>query len=255
MVIYYLRNVNTIAFLSQFQSNYNMLDIIYEDKDFIAVNKPAGLLVHPTKFSEDRALTDELLEKYPEIKDVGDDPLRPGIVHRLDKDTTGVVLVARNAHSFGYLKGLFHKHEIDKSYLALVMGSLEGNGVVDKPIGLRSGTTRRSVNAKDMKMIKPAVTKWYAMERFIKDNQVFTLVRLIPETGRTHQLRVHMAYIHKPVVGDPLYGPKKSPLSFYRQALHADSVEFTKEDGKRLKLGVDMSKDMRDLIDNLEKSE
>ena len=198
-----------------------MLDIIYKDKDLLVVNKPAGLLVHPTKFSNEPTLTDELLKKYPEIRGVGEDPMRPGIVHRLDKDTSGVVLVARNPHYFSYLKNLFQTHEIKKSYLALVVGLLEGNGVIDKAIGLRPGTTMRSVYAKKMKMIKPAVTKWEAIKQFTKNNQVFTLVKLTPETGRTHQIRVHMAYIHKPVVGDYIYGPKKSPISFHRQALHA----------------------------------
>jgi len=136
------------------------LRVIYEDKNLIAINKPAGILVHKVAGSkintQENTIVSWLLYHYPEIKFVGDVPAeRPGIVHRLDKDTSGILIVARNQESFEYLKKLFQNHEIKKTYLALVFGKMgQRQGVINKPIGLRSGTTKRSVSARNMKMVK-----------------------------------------------------------------------------------------------------
>lgn len=232
-----------------------MISIIYEDKNFIAVNKPAGLLVHPLKAKSSKlkaefTLVDWLLKNYPEVKGVGDDPEnRPGIVHRLDKETSGVILVARNQKFFEYLKNLFQTHQIKKTYLALVYGRMESKaGIIEKPIGLKSGTTKRTVHLRKAKMIKEAVTE-YRVKKILKlKDRDFTLVELIPRTGRTHQLRIHLASIGHPVVGDSLYGPKTNPLGLTRQFLHAESVEFSLPNGSRIKIEADLPEELQNVI-------
>ncbi len=223
-------------------------EIIYQDENFLAVNKPAGLLVHKARITNyqlpitnEPTLVDWLLKKYPEIKNVGDDPeTRPGIVHRLDKDTSGVMLVAKNQKYFEYLKSLFQRHEVKKTYLAVVAGELRPRaGVISKPIGIKSGTTKHSVHSK--KFLKDAVTEYGVVKSLKLDSgrgeeRGFSLVEVWPKTGRTHQIRVHFASIGHPVVGDLLYGPKKQPEWATRLMLHALSLEFAAAEGKVLKI-------------------
>ena len=137
--------------------------VIYEDENFVAVNKPAGILVHAAHAeSGEPTLVDWLSARYPEIRSVGDDPKnRPGIVHRLDKDTSGVILVARNQDYFDYLKGLFQKREIQKTYLVLLSGRLKASrGIIEKPIGLKPGTVKRTTKTDRAKLVKEAVTEY-----------------------------------------------------------------------------------------------
>jgi len=205
--------------------------IIYEDNNFLVVYKPAGLIVHKTKNNNEYNLVDWLIKKYPEIKNVGDEPvLRPGIVHRLDKDTSGIMLVARNQNSFNYFKNLFQKHLIKKTYLALVWGKpKEDKGIINKPIGLKSGTTKRSVYS--FKMQKQAITEYKVLKSF-KDEKgnLFSLLEIFPKTGRTHQIRVHFKSIGCPVCGDKLYGRRND--GFKRLMLHALSLEFSINNSK-----------------------
>jgi 23S rRNA pseudouridine1911/1915/1917 synthase len=249
--------------------------IIYEDKDFLAIDKPAGLMVHPAKISGKKkprktepTLVDWLLVRYPEVKNVGDDPvLRPGIVHRLDKETSGVMLIPKNQEYFEYLKSLFKAHAIKKKYLALVFGvPRESKGIIDVPIGIKNGTLKRSVHSR--KMAKRAVTEYNVLKtmripvapskvspdkiRNGADGKVasFSLLEVFPMTGRTHQIRVHLASIGHPVVGDLLYGPKKQPEWVRRPIfsdaekggrtsrlmLHAHSLEFAPRPGNFIKI-------------------
>ncbi len=226
-----------------------MLNIVYEDKDFLAINKPAGVLVHPTGKKEAGTLIDAVLKQYPEIKGVGDSPERPGLVHRLDKDTSGLIVIARNQQSFAYLKGLFQKHAVQKTYLALVWGELKGRGVINQPIGLKPGSVQRSVKGRNLKMVKEAITEYRVLKTIQKDGRVFTLVELCPKTGRTHQLRVHLASLQHPVVGDSLYGRKENPWRLKRQFLHAEAIEFPTQDGGRLKLEAGLPQDLNKIID------
>jgi 23S rRNA pseudouridine1911/1915/1917 synthase len=223
------------------------VQIIYENKDIIVVNKPAGLMVHGVagKVSVEPALTDILLKKYPEIRKVGDDPtLRPGIVHRLDKDTSGVMIIARNQSSFEYLKSLFKGRDIKKTYFAIVSGiPKESHGIIDKPIGIQTGTMKRSVRSE--KMAKSAVTEYEifktarAEDGFGKESP-FALLAVHPLTGRTHQIRVHLTSIGHPIVGDPIYGPKKQPLWASRLMLHAASIEFSDRSGSHMRFDAEV---------------
>ena len=246
--------------------------VIYEDSDFLAIDKPAGLLVHAVRHTslkprgsslaiEEPTLVDWLLKHYPEIKMVGDDPeMRPGIVHRLDKDTSGVMLIPRNQKYFEYLKSLFQKHEIEKTYLAVVYGvPKKSEGVIDAPIGIVNGTLRRSIRSK--KMSKEAVTEYKVLRSFnisklsyfkyddvvlemlkSKNIEILSLLEVHPKTGRTHQIRVHLASIGHPIVGDKLYGPRSSRASRlelrtpFRLMLHAFSIAFAPRPGKFLKI-------------------
>lgn len=235
------------------------IKVIYEDKNVVAINKPAHLLVHPYGDGNDYALTDWLLKHYPEVKKVGDDPkTRPGIVHRLDKDTSGVILIPRTQEYFKYLKGLFQEHGIQKTYLALVWGKVqEKKGVIDKPISLKGGTTKRTVHGG--KMTKEALTEYEVAERFEYDDPEaekrkvyeFTLVRVWPKTGRTHQIRVHLASIGHAIVGDTMYGAKKNPLGIDRHFLHAESIEFTASEGHKLNIEAELSADLRKVLTKL----
>ncbi len=235
------------------------IDIIYENNDFLAINKPAGWTVHRPKVAgvdklEGLFITDWLLKRYPEIKTVGDDPvLRPGIVHRLDKDTSGVLLIAKNQSTFEYLKGLFQTGKVAKTYLTLVYGKLVGRGVIDKPIGIRSGTIKRSTDARNMKMVKDAVTEYRVLK--LLQGGKYTLLEVHPKTGKTHQIRVHLASIGHPVVGDTLYGKKKEEIKLSRQFLHAQSVEFTLKDGSRMKIEADLPYDLEEILQSLAMSE
>lgn len=228
--------------------------IIYEDPHFIVVNKPAGWLTHAApRHAQQKALVlvDWLLERYPEIKSVGDDPkTRPGIVHRLDKDTSGALLIPRDQNTFDFFKKQFQNHEIKKTYLAFVYGVLkQKEGTINLPIGLKLGTIKRTIHIKKAKMVKEAITKYKTL-KVIPDagseSTPFTLLQVEPLTGRTHQIRVHLASIGHPIVGDRLYGSKKDQAP--RLFLHADSLEFTAPSGNRLKISADPPPDLTDLI-------
>jgi 23S rRNA pseudouridine1911/1915/1917 synthase len=231
------------------------IEIIYENKDIIVVNKPAGMMVHGVagKISAKPTLTDILLKKYPEIKTVGDEPaLRPGIVHRLDKDTSGVMVVARNQKSFEYLKSLFKTRDIKKTYVAVVSGiPKEKQGIIDQPIGIKNGTTKRSIQSE--KMAKPAVTEYEVMKIAEAEDghgtkSPFALLSVSPKTGRTHQIRVHLKSIGHPIVGDALYGPKKQPPWASRLMLHAASIEFSDGHGGRMRFDAEVPKEFEQIF-------
>ncbi len=244
--------------------------VIFEDRDFIVINKPAGLLVHRTLAKrEETTLVEWILARYPEVKSVGDSStdstrspqassgqvnLRPGIVHRLDRETSGVMLVARSQKGFTFLKQIFQKHEIKKTYLALVWGRVKDKkGSIKTPIGLKTGTTRHTVRGKNVKLMKEARTDYRVLKRFGTGEEELTLLTVMPQTGRTHQIRVHLASIGYPVVGDALYGgkaryEKSRTLSVFRQFLHADSIEFTGPDGSRLRFSADLPSDLSEAL-------
>lgn len=194
------------------------LDIVYEDSDVIVVNKPQGMVVHPSAGHPDHTLVNGLLYH---TRDLADSPegFRPGIVHRIDKDTSGLLMVAKNDKARESLEKQLAEKINKREYLAIVHGNFEvKNGVINAPIG------RNPINRKQMAVNskgKAAVTHFTVLEQF----KNYSLVKCVLETGRTHQIRVHMKYIGHPLAGDPLYGPKKT-LSGHGQFLHAKTLGF-----------------------------
>lgn len=198
------------------------LHILYEDEDMIVINKARGMVVHPGFGNPDGTLANALLYHCgPSLLSACEDPIRPGIVHRLDKDTSGVMVAAKSERAFPVLKEEIRAHEAARHYLALVHGQMEGNtGVIRLPLG-RSVKDRMKWDVQP-KTGKPAVTH-YRVEEFMPG---YSFLELKLETGRTHQIRVHMAYIGHPVVNDPLYGWKKDHFPIEGQALHSWTLDL-----------------------------
>lgn len=194
------------------------LDIVYEDLDVIVVNKPQGMVVHPSAGHPDHTLVNGLLYH---TRDLADSPegFRPGIVHRIDKDTSGLLMIAKNDRARESLEKQLAEKINKREYLAIVHGNFEvKNGVINAPIGRNPNNRKQmAVNPKG----KATVTHFTVLEQF----KNYSLVKCVLETGRTHQIRVHMKYIGHPLAGDPLYGPKKT-LSGHGQFLHAKTLGF-----------------------------
>lgn len=205
---------------------YQSLDIVYEDSDLLVVNKAAGMVVHPAPGHHEDTLVNALLAYCPELRAVGRnrDEQRPGIIHRLDKDTSGLIIVAKNTRTLAALTDQMKRHEVVKRYLALVAGIVPlDQGSIDAPIG-RDPRHRQhmAITAIDS---REARTHFRVLQRY-PHGHTFLLLQL--ETGRTHQIRVHLKAIGYPIVGDPVYGPsnKQRGLTLKRQFLHAYQLKF-----------------------------
>ena len=197
------------------------LDIVYEDPSLLVVNKPKGMVVHPAYGNLNHTLVNALLYHCKGQLSGINGVIRPGIVHRIDKDTSGLLVVAKDDQAHSSLAAQIKEHSFARFYHAVVYGNLkEDSGTVHQPIG-RHPTDRKKMAVTD-KNSRDAVTHFEVVERY----QGFTHVRLKLETGRTHQIRVHMAYIGHPVAGDPVYGPRKVISSLEGQCLHAKTISF-----------------------------
>lgn len=197
------------------------LDILYEDADVIVVNKPQGMVVHPAPGHTSGTLVNALMFHCGDDLSGINGEKRPGIVHRIDKDTSGVLMIAKNDMAHQSLAAQLAEHSITRKYNAVVYnGFNEDKGTVNEPIG-RNPQDRKKM-AVTQKHSRHAVTHYRVIERMEK----FTLIEAQLETGRTHQIRVHMTYIGHPLLGDPVYGPKKQPISLEGQALHARVLGF-----------------------------
>ncbi len=230
------------------------LAILYEDRDIIVVDKAAGMVVHPGAGHPDGTLVNALLAHCPDLQGVGG-KLRPGIVHRLDKDTSGVLVVAKNDKAIRRLQRQFRHRRVSKRYVALLIGNLEREeGFIDAPIG------RHPRHRKKMAVIvagKQARTRWRVRSRWLDARgQWYTLVDARPLSGRTHQIRVHFSWLGFPLVGDPVYGPEENALDAPRHFLHARDLTFvhprTKEE---MTFAAPLSEDLQAVLDGLRKYE
>lgn len=202
------------------------LDIRYEDDDLLVINKPAGMVVHPSAGHEQDTLVNAVLAYYPALPVIGSEK-RPGIVHRLDKDTSGLIIVAKNERALRVMQFQFKKRTVSKSYLALVEGQVQPPAaLINAPLG-RDPRSRKKVGVIPSGSslspdARPAQTYYETLVSF----DDYTLLECQPRTGRTHQIRVHLAYIGFPIVGDTIYGRRKRKLGLKRHFLHAAKLTF-----------------------------
>ena len=218
------------------------LNIVYEDDDLIIINKESGMVVHPAPGHYTGTLVNALLFKY---KNLAGDKFRPGIVHRLDKDTSGLMLVAKNEFTLEKLSEMISKKEVERKYIALVDGVIKNDsGEIDAPIG-RDSNNRQKMAVTDINA-KEAITHFKVLDRF--NNH--TLIECILDTGRTHQIRVHMAYIGYPVSNDPLYGRGKADE--YGQLLHSYSIKLKHpRTGKELSYEIDLPEEFKNRLESI----
>ena len=225
------------------------LDIVYEDEDVVVINKPKGLVVHPAAGHQDDTLVNGLLYALGDDLSGINGELRPGIVHRIDKDTSGLLAVAKNDLAHTMLASQLKDHSMARTYEAIVCGSFrEDSGTVNAPIG-RHPTDRKKM-AVTMRNSKEAVTHWEVVRRY----RGYTHIRCKLETGRTHQIRVHMAHIGHPILGDTVYGHKKSELGQDSQCLHAGALCFAHpRDGRPVMVFAPLPDYFKEVIEKLER--
>ena len=225
------------------------LDIVYEDEDVVVINKPKGLVVPPAAGHTDDTLVNGLLYALGDGLSGINGELRPGIVHRIDKDTSGLLAVAKNDLAHTVLASQLKDHTMARTYDAIVCGTMrEDSGTVDAPIG-RHPTDRKKMCVTERNS-KPAVTHWEVVKRY----RGYTHIRCHLETGRTHQIRVHMAYIGHPILGDMVYGRKKPELGQSSQCLHAGALCFRHpRDGRPVMVFAELPPYFKDVIEKLEK--
>lgn len=254
--VYTGQQVTLLASLSpegEWEAQDIPLDIIYEDDHLLVINKPAGLVVHPAAGNYSGTMLNALLHHVPQLENLP----RAGIVHRLDKETSGLLVVAKDLSTHKELVAQLQAREFEREYLAVVVGVMTSGGTVEAPLG------RHPVQRKRMAVVergKPAITHYRVVERF----RAHSLIRVTLETGRTHQIRVHMAYVHFPLVGDPVYGGRlklprgaSSALTealqhFRRQALHAARLGIIHpQTGEHLEWEAPLPTDMQALLEVL----
>ena len=225
------------------------LDIVYEDDDLLVINKPKGLVVHPAAGHQDDTLVSGLLYAYGDNLSTLNGEFRPGIVHRIDKDTSGLLAIAKNDYAHAMLASQLKDHTMARTYEAIVCGSFrEDSGTVDAPIG-RHPSDRKKMCVTERNS-KPAVTHWEVVARY----RGYTHVRCRLETGRTHQIRVHMAHIGHPILGDTVYGHKKPELGQSSQVLHAGALCFRHpRDLRPIMVFAPLPEYFLDLLSKLEK--
>ena len=225
------------------------LDIVYEDDDLLVINKPKGLVVHPAAGHQDDTLVNGLLYALGDGLSGINGELRPGIVHRIDKDTSGLLAVAKNDLAHTMLASQLKDHSMARTYEAIVCGVLkEDCGTVDAPIG-RHPSDRKKMCV-TQRNSKPAVTHWEVIRRY----RGYTHIRCKLETGRTHQIRVHMAYIGHPILGDTVYGHKRAELGQSSQCLHAGVLCFSHpRDGHPVMVFAELPQYFKDVLEKLER--
>lgn len=260
------------------------IKILYEDSNILAIDKPSGISVHGDGRSKEKTIADWIIKNYPKMKNVGESEVyenknikteikKPGIVHRLDRDTSGVLLLAKNQKAYELLKSQFQNREVRKIYNAIVSGSVKNErGIINKPIGRSPKDFRRYLAGRGARgEMREAVTEYRVLKRFEAEPceissrlslprvrgvshtdkkfhkappSKFSFLEIRPKTGRTHQIRVHMKYINHPVVCDSLYNPDNPcPKGITRMALHAKSIEFKNTKGDVVKVESSLPKE------------
>ncbi len=225
------------------------LEILYEDEALLVINKPAGMVVHPGAGHPTGTLVNALLAHRPELLHAGLDPNRPGIVHRLDRDTSGLIMVATTPEALGQLQRQFQTRRVDRTYLALAYGSLDPpEGAIEAPIGRDPRRRDRMTVLEGGRYARSE----YRVREYLRGSS-YLEVRLL--TGRTHQIRVHLASIGHPVVGDSVYGPKRQAIEAPRQMLHAWRLTFEHPTRSgSVSLAAEPPDDLRTLLDRLQRS-
>lgn len=231
--------------------------ILYEDKDILVIDKPAGVIVFPEgNITGEKTVIELLLEKYPDLKKVGEAP-RHGMVHRLDKDTSGVLLVAKTAEALIFLQKQFKNREVEKKYVALATGVVkDDSGTIHTLIGRANSDPRKqtahSLGYTGKTGLREAITEYNVLERFAE----YTLLQVQIKTGRKHQIRCHLAYLRHPIAGDKLYGFKDSPKpeGLKRQFLHAEYLKIILLDGQAHEFISELPEDLKTILTGLTKS-
>ncbi|MBY0376377.1 RluA family pseudouridine synthase [Patescibacteria group bacterium] len=217
------------------------IKVLYEDPNILAIEKPSGVLVHPDEKNSEETILDWAIKKYPKAE----------VVHRLDKETSGVLLMAKNVKAYEFLKEQFQNRTVKKVYNAVVVGNVKNEkGKIDKPIGRSPSDFRRRLSGRGARgQMREAVTEYKVLKRFKSGTEPFTYLEVMPKTGRTHQIRVHMKYLSHPVACDSLYNPTgPCPKGFKRLALHAQSIEFKNLKGESIKVESTLPKEFRALL-------
>jgi 23S rRNA pseudouridine1911/1915/1917 synthase len=238
------------------------LTILYQDEDVLAIDKPAGIVVfeeETLRQAQGKTLIDYLLEEFPELKNIGKPP-RHGIVHRLDKDTSGILLAAKNNRTLEFLQKQFKEGRAVKKYLALAVGNIKGEkGVIETLLG-REPKERKKQKAylplgpdASKKGKRLAITEYRVLERYTDGKNHYTLAEIIPKTGRKHQIRAHFTYIGHPIAGDKIYGFKNQPRpkGLERQFLHAAYLEIELPNGEKKEFRSELPKELKKVIENL----
>ncbi len=235
------------------------INVVFEDKNLLVADKPAGIIVFREDEANEKTLIDLLLEKFPDLKNVGEAP-RYGIVHRLDKDTSGLLLVAKNNETLFFLQKQFQERKVIKKYIALISGEIKNEkGVIDTLIG------RGLKDRKKQKVYLPfepntkgkrkAITEYKVLKRFVdKKQNKYTLIEADIKTGRKHQIRVHFQYLNHPICKDKMYGFKSQvvPDGLNRQFLHATYLKIKIPDGSEKEFESKLPQDLNDVLNNLE---
>ncbi|MEA3449718.1 MAG: RNA pseudouridine synthase [Patescibacteria group bacterium] len=232
--------------------------LIKKTPEYLIINKPAGLLVHPSlKKESEETLVDQVIADFPEIAKIGEDPLRPGLMHRLDRLVSGLMIIARTQGSFDNLKLQFQKRTIKKYYTALVFGKIEADsGRIDFLIkrgakGNKMAASAKTFNSRPARTGRVAITDFSVLKRYIN----FTLLSVKLKTGRTHQIRCHFSAYGAPVAGDELYGSKKSKaknqkIGLNRIFLHAGELEFKNLQGEIKNYKIDLPEELKRCLEN-----
>lgn len=235
------------------------MKIIYEDKDMLVIDKPSGMMAHPDGKNTEETVSEWVVKNYPETKGVGEEMTlqngevieRPGIVHRLDRETSGTMIIAKNQESFLHLKEQFQKRLVTKKYSAFVYGEMKNDeDIIERPIGRsKRGLRLWSAQPGAGGTLREAVTEYSVIKR----GGGYSLIEARPKTGRTHQIRVHMKAINYPIVCDKLYAPKREcALGFNRLALHAKSLEIIMANGEKRVFEAELTEDFNKALDMIE---